>query len=152
MPIYVLLCIGFWELLLFTFVFSDIRARVRLRGWSRAPGKILDREAFFAQKFRGSPGHAGTNVFAVTIKYTYSVDGTEYTGDQLYMNKKRPQMDEYVAKRILDRLPEEIDVRYDPRDPSRSCLFPPPLAGTIFALLGVVIIGVVPALIYLSKK
>ena len=133
----VILTGAFWGLLFLYFAVRDLRWRIKARRWPTTPGRIVDRESHFAFHQKGGPSSGpGEDVYSSTIKFAYTVAGTTYAGDCLYPNMKRNLGDPSLVRRVLERLPEEPPVHYDPAAPSRAFLLMPPLGPTAFALFG----------------
>jgi hypothetical protein len=116
---------------------STHRLRKRVRAWPSVRGRVTlrrtiqptDRGRLSQPRFRWAPD----------VRYTYSVDGVEYEGDKTTLpwsstgSRKR-------AEKVLARIPDETDVRYDPADPKTSCLWPPGrLNVAMWAVAGVVV-------------
>lgn len=62
------------------------------------------------------------------IRFTYTVDGGEYTGDQVWFGMKIAGEDAYDVDRMMQRYKDgdTVPVFYDPRRPARSVLEPGP--------------------------
>jgi hypothetical protein len=118
---------------------TTLRTRRRVLAWPTVPGTITsratiqptDRGRMSAPAFRWAPD----------VRYTYAVDGVEREGDKttLPWSATGPQK---KAQQLLDRIPDDVDVRYDPADPATSCLYPPArknalllVAAGVFAIL-----------------
>ncbi len=104
------------------------------RSWPSVPGRILERGV-------GSPMKAHGRSYLPHVKYRYTVDGTDYTNDQVYAVGSVGGYRERVQK-LVDGLPDPLPVRYDPQDPARSFLLLNPgwiawlsLAFGVFAIL-----------------
>jgi hypothetical protein len=98
-----------------------VRAAHRMRGFKTTRGRITSREAarvvgFDRQEARWGSGGGYTPAFT----YTYEVAGTTFTGDKLgYATeglKKR------IAEERVAAMPDEVDVYYNPADPSEAYL------------------------------
>ncbi len=140
------LCLGFGALALWAAfrVSSDIR---KGRSWPTVPGKILERGL-------GEPmGTRGRTVMP-HVKYTYTVDGKEFTNDQVYLIRRsglRPS----AMQKLVDGLPDPVPVHYDPKDPSQAYLLinPTSTSWTLVAFAALAILmGLGQLLIIWSKK
>ena len=96
-------------------VSSDIR---RGRSWPTVPGKILERRV-------GDPMGTKGRSFLPYVKYTYVVDGKEYTNDQVYLIRRSGGMATRMRK-LVDSFPDPVPVHYDPKDPSSTYLISNP--------------------------
>jgi hypothetical protein len=119
------------------------RLRRQVLGWPSVPGQMTSREVIRPTDRGGTSAPAFR--FAPEVRYTYSVDGVEYTGDKTTLpwsatgSRKR-------AEQVLAAIPDDPEVRYDPADPAVSCLYAPArknvviyaLAGVLALLLGAV--------------
>jgi len=117
-------------------VSRDIRSR---RGWPTVPGKILERRVGDAM------GQGRT--YMPHVKYTYSVDGKEYSNDQVYLIRRTGNLADVIQK-LVDGLPDPVPVRYDPKEPKQSYLLVNPM-GTVWIVLGFGILAVVMGLLQL---
>lgn len=101
---------------------TTFRLRRRVRRWPSVPGRVTARTTIQPTN-RGRTSPSGFR-WAPDVRYTYSVDGVEYSGDKTTLpwsatgSKKR-------AEKVLSRIPDETNVLYDPADPKTSCLYAP---------------------------
>jgi hypothetical protein len=109
----------------------------RVRGWPVVPGRITERGVGASTTTGASrPGR----YFEPRVRYTYSVEGTPYTGTRL--SPVTAAYGEAQAKRVADKLPDAVTVRYNPRDPADAYLKPASLGLAVLALLvGVVCVA-----------
>ena len=84
------------------------------RDWPTVPGNIIERGV-------GRPmGGPGRN-YLPHVKYTYTVNGVEYTNDRVYLIRGTGNL-RGAIQRLVDGLPNPVPVHYDPADPARSYL------------------------------
>lgn len=113
----------------------------RTRGWPTTSGRILARGV---GEPMGGPGRS----YLPAVRYTYTVDGTPYEGDQVY-SLRRTGGGADRMRRLTAGLPDPVPVHYNPADPARSYLLPtPPATLWLLTALGVVV-TVVGALLVL---
>jgi len=106
----------------------------RVRGWPVAPGRITERGVGPSTTTGASrPGR----YFEPRVRYAYSVDGKSYTGTRL--SPVTAAYGEDHARRVADKLPDAVDVRYNPRDPADAYLKPASLGLAVIALLAGVV-------------
>lgn len=103
----------------------------RTRDWPTVPGKILERGI-------GEPMGAGRN-YLPHVKYTYTVDGKEYTNDQVYVIRRTGNLADAVRK-LVDGLPDPVPVHYNPRNPAEAWLIANSWA-TYWLLIAVVVLA-----------
>jgi len=91
----------------------------RIRGWPVARGRIDERSVGPSTTTGASrPGR----YFEPRVRYSYSVEGKSYTGDRV--SPVKAAYDEKHARHVVDKLPDAVDVRYNPRDPGDAYLRP----------------------------
>jgi hypothetical protein len=102
----------------------------RVRGWPVAPGRITERGVGPSTTTGASrPGR----YFEPRVSYAYSVEGKPYTGTRI--SPVTAAYGEQQAKRVAAKLPEAVNVRYNPRDPAEAYLRAPSRGLALFALL-----------------
>jgi Protein of unknown function (DUF3592) len=102
----------------------------RVRVWPVARGRIEERSVGPSTTTGASrPGR----YFEPRVRYSYTVEGKSYTGDRI--SPVKAAYDEDHAKRVADKLPDAVDVRYNPRDPADAYLRPAPRAFAVIAML-----------------
>lgn len=119
------------------------RLRRRVLGWPSVPGRVTVRQVIRPTD-RGRTS-APAFRFAPDVRYTYRVDGVEYTGDKTTLPWSATGS-RRSAEKVLAAIPDDTEVRYDPADPRTSCLYAPgrrnaviyALAGVLAVLLGAV--------------
>jgi hypothetical protein len=112
-----------------------LHLRRRVLGWPTVPGKITSRETIQPTD-RGRTSAPGFR-WAPDVRYTYTVGGTEREGDKTTLPWSATGS-QAKAQRALDRIPDDVAVRYDPGDPATSCLEPPGRRNVvIFVLAGI---------------
>jgi hypothetical protein len=83
--------------------------------WPTTPGRLLERQVEAV-----NPGSRST-LYRSAPRYRFTVDGQEFTGGEQF--SRGGQVGTRAAmQRLVEALPDEPDVHYDPRDPSRSFL------------------------------
>jgi hypothetical protein len=98
------------------FAATCARHSMRAARWPTTPGTLANLELV-------ERDNDDSRVYEVRVGYTYTVDGTLYEGDRLaygYFASSRKDAHAEVFQRLKEA--EQIDVRYDPSDPSSSCL------------------------------
>ena len=91
---------------------------MKVRGWPVARGRIVEKSVGEAKV----PSPQVDVYFEPRVKYEYAVDGRTYTGDRVYSTHQT--FDRGDAQKVVDRLPPEVDVYYDPGQPAEAYLFP----------------------------
>lgn len=117
---------------------STQRTRTRVRAWPTVRGRVTARTTIQPTD-RGRTSPAAFR-WAPDVRYTYAVDGVEYEGDKTTLPWSSTGSKK-AAEKVLARIPDETDVRYDPADPKTSCLWAPG-RGTvaIWAVGGIVVL------------
>lgn len=116
------------------------------RAWPTVPGAILERKV-------GESMGKGRNYIPVVV-YRYTVAGTTYTHDQVYMIRRTGLLAD-KARELVDGFPDPVPVRYNPQDPQDAFLILNPsgtkwlmaVAGGVIALVGLMLL-----LVGLTKK
>ena len=98
-----------------------IRAAHRMRGFQTTKATITGREvvpvpAFDRKEARYGKGGGWTPKFT----YTYEVGGTTFTGDKL--GYATSGLKRRIADQEAESMPEQVDVHYDPGNPSEAYL------------------------------
>jgi len=119
------------------YVSSEIR---RGKDWPTTPGKILERRVGERMATRGPN-------FLPYVKYSYTVDGTSYVNDQVYLIRKTGDLEDKI-KKLVDALPDPVPVHYNPKQPSEAYLIINPMQ-TFWITLCVGILGIVLGLMQL---
>ena len=99
------------------------RATREARRWRTTEGRVLE---------RGVGQALGDHLYAPHVKYTYTVAGTTYTNDQVYVVRGTGALADKVQA-LVDALPAVLPVHYDPKDPRRSYLLMNPMS-TVWVL------------------
>lgn len=109
------------------------RLRKQVLGWPSVRGHVTSREVIRPtdRARASSPGYR----FAPDVRYTYRVDGVDYTGDKTTLPWSATGSRK-SAEKVLDAVPDETDVRYDPADPKTSCLYAPGLQNPVIYACG----------------
>jgi Protein of unknown function (DUF3592) len=111
----------------------------RVRGWPSTPGAILERGV-------GEP-MSQARVFMPRVVYSYEVDGTSYTNDQVYVIARTGNL-KPVIERLVAGLPDPVPVYYNPGKPSESHLLKNP-QGTWWILRGFGVVAILVGLVFL---
>lgn len=102
----------------------------RIRGWPVAPGRITERGVGPSTTTGASrPGR----YFEPRVRYDYSVEGVAHTGTRI--SPVTAAYGEPQARRVVDKLPEAVQVRYNPRDPAEAYLRAPSRGLALLALV-----------------
>lgn len=108
----------------------QLLAALRIRRWPVVRGRIEERSVGPSTTTGASrPGR----YFEPRVRYSYSVDGKPYTGQRI--SPAKAAYDEGHARRVVDKLPDEVDVHYNPRDPGDGYLRPTSLALALIVML-----------------
>ena len=119
--------------------FMTQRSRREILDWPQTMGKVLHRELVQSRSTKGG------YIYSPHVQYTYCVAGTQLTGNRIYRMGTGGSSSQKNQQAFLDRIPEDVEVRYDPQNPSEACLFPESsgiiamvyAVGLIFLLLGI---------------
>lgn len=101
------------------------------RHWPTVKGHILERGVK-----RDDRSFTQNSTYAPAVKYRYVVNGREYLGDQTYPPPgytEGPGPDR--MQRVVDGLPAEIPVHYNPQNPTEAFLIPYPMFIPMASLL-----------------
>lgn len=100
-----------------------LRKRNQVQSWHKTEGRIIERGVF--QTY--NPGRLKSPKFnyAPKVKYAYTVNGKEYTGENLYHTEidLTSVSGEPWARKRADSFPDEVTVNYNPENPADSFLF-----------------------------
>jgi len=109
-------------------------ASSKARSWPVVSGKIVERSVGPSTTTGASrPGR----YFEPKVTYSYVIGDKSYAGHRITMTTNA--YDEAQARRVVDKLPDWVDVHYNPSDPSDSVLEPSALGLSIVLLIGGVI-------------
>lgn len=116
------------------------RETLRKRKWPTVDGRLIERGvgAYL-------PGSRGA--YVPLVKYVYVVAGHEYVGDQCYLVRATGALPRQVQA-LVDRLPEQVRVHYDPADPRDAWLLETP-RGYYWLLLGVSLLAALVGVVQL---
>jgi hypothetical protein len=124
------------------------RSRRKVLGWAETPGRITRREV--APSSRGGKTSVSAFRYEALVAYEFTVDGKTFEGDKLYplgwVTSSRKNREKF-----LEKIPEKPCIRYDPRNPSDSCLLLPWMGWIVFGYVfggGLAFLG---ALILLTR-
>ena len=120
--------------------FKQLRNRSALNRWPITKGKVIERGTFTPDYASGPPAFR----HAPLVRYLYQVGGKEFINDRI--RPKRIQQPQHKTKewaqKTANRFADEVDVHYNPDDPSDSFLVQTPkillfglIAGAGFAIL-----------------
>ncbi|HBB97524.1 MAG TPA: hypothetical protein DC054_19250 [Blastocatellia bacterium] len=112
----------------------QLKNRAALDRWPTTKGKVIERSTYQPDiptlgppAFRHSP----------LVKYVYRVAEKEFVGDRI--RPKRIQQPQHNTKdwaqRTANKFPDEVDVHYNPEDPSESFLVQTPKI-LLYTLIG----------------
>ncbi len=89
-------------------------------GWPTADGRVLSSRV---ERSRGSSDSRDSYRYSPAIRYSYSVDGKQYTGDRVSFRDDHYGRRE-KAQRIVDEYAtgSSVPVRFKPDDPSQAVL------------------------------
>ena len=120
------------------------RYRMRLRrqvtAWPVVRGHVTARHAIQPTD-RGRTSMPAFR-WAPDVRFTYRVGDTNYVGDKIWLPWSWTHT-KATAEAFLATISDEVEVRYDPTDPQRSCLYPPPYGNVLwYGIPGLVLLGV----------
>lgn len=126
---------------------SLLKQRRRTRSWPTVTGQMLERKV--EPSPGGRAGRLGPPAFSyeALVKYSYRVEGREYTNDKLYHTGWVANTKEN-REELLATLPDSIEVHYDPAKPEDSCLLAPSVGMAMWGLVFGAIVTLT-ALLYL---
>jgi hypothetical protein len=116
------------------------RTSLKVRRWPVVAGRVVDKGVGAATTTGASRAGRYVEPWA---KYTYVVEGKRYTCARIAPTRRAYDAD--TARRVTDRIPDDVDVHYDPGDPGDAYLQPSSVAvgvgllvaGGVGALVGV---------------
>ncbi len=116
----------------------------KVRAWKKTMAIVISKKIELHKKVsvKNAP-------YAVRIEYKYVVDGKEYLNNKVYLVELlggQANHMESSAKKIIDELGNEIEVRVDPKDPQSSVVFCKGVIMNFFILF----IGIISLLIGIS--
>ncbi len=124
-----------------------LKQRRTFHGWPSVTGKILERKVDLSPDGRAGKTSVSAFRYEALVKYSYQVEGREYSNDKIYplgwVTASRKNREKF-----LGTLPDQIPVRYNPADPQDSCLLAPPL-GSAFWGIGLGTVVTLSAALYL---
>jgi hypothetical protein len=113
---------------------SGIQAISRTRkvhSWPVVPGRILERT--IAPSTTTGAQHAG-RYYEPRVKYAYTVEGKSYTGQRIGLLPFA--YDASTARRVVNKLPEAVEVHYNPGAPGDAYLQPSAMVLGILLVIG----------------
>ena len=116
----ILLIGGWWSMVLW----RRNKVTTESMGWPSVMGTMISHRAGPA-----GGGDDGDGGFEAMVGYTYSIDGTGYSGSRVQWSEPLVYPDHATALDLLQQefpVHKPVRVYYDPKDPSRSCLKPTP--------------------------
>ena len=125
---------------------KQLRNRAALDRWPTTKGRVIERGTFIPDFASGPPAFR----HAPLVKYVYQVGGKDFVSDRLQpkqIQQPRHNTEAWAQKRAAE-FPDEVDVHYNPEDPSESFLLQTPkillytlIVGSCVALLfGVILL------------
>jgi hypothetical protein len=117
-------------------VLNLIRGR-RSRHWPIVPGVVLDSQV------NSYTDDEGTRMYGVAITYRYEVDGYEFSGNRRTFGEFNSNNRGRAERIVAQYLPgSDVQVYYDPDDPTKAVLEPGTNSTSIlFLLLPLIFIG-----------
>lgn len=102
---------------IFTFVRPYLELR-DARDWPELPGTILE------SKVGRHTDSDGDDTYSIDVRYRYTFDNVEYTGDRYAFGGFTSRSDYVDKKRVVDSLPEgsAVAVYVNPADPTRAVI------------------------------
>jgi hypothetical protein len=121
--------------------FRQLKNRAALDRWPTTKGRVIERGTY--QPYIPTAGPPAFR-HSPLVKYVYKVAEKEYVSDRI--RPKRIQQPQHNTKdwalRTANKFPDEVDVQYNPEDPSESFLVQTPkilfytlIGGSCVALL-----------------
>jgi len=106
------------------------------RRWPTVSGTFVE---------RGVGARMGRGSYAPHVRYAYRVNGKDYVGAQFYLTARVGSTATKIQK-LVDGLPNPVQVHYDPAKPDRSYLLDTPawtywtmgIGGIVALLIGLV--------------
>lgn len=126
-------------------IISNRRAALS-KTWPTAPGEILN-STIVQHESTDSDGASSTS-YEPVVEYRYNVIGSPFTGKRIAYGAN--QFSYNIAQKIISRYPigSSIQVHYNPEKPADAVLETKSSGGTIFLIVGIVII-IAAVVIYL---
>lgn len=123
-------------------IFSYVQTRKSAR-WPSTLGRVT--ASFIKEKMR-----KGRTRYKPRVEYTYTVNGATYSGKRFTYGSRSPIRTREEAQKFLAPYPvgAEVQVFYNPKDPSQCCLFSGGEGG-ILAMAGALVVIVIVWLIVL---
>jgi len=124
---------GAFGLAVLLFFIAAHRYSKKAADWPSVRGKIVSSQV---EKFQKRVDRTLTTSYRPTVEYAYSVHGLDYRSNQIKVGMEVDGSQAYAAK-VCARYPAggEIDVHYDPANPSTSALENPTGATWVLALV-----------------
>ena len=98
-----------------------IRTAKRMRGFATTRGRITGREVYDDINFSNvEPKYGAGGGYTPKFTYTYTVDGKTFTGDKLAYTTRGYKKS--IVEQKVAAMPDEVDVHYNPQDPSEAYL------------------------------
>ena len=102
----------------------------KARSWPVVTGRTAERSVGPSTTTGASrPGR----YFEPRVTYDYLVDGKPYQGHRIGMTTEA--FDEDKARRVVDALPDTVEVHYDPGNPSDAVLQPSAIGMSVLILI-----------------
>ena len=136
---------GFALLLAIVLMLTGLRQlknRAALDRWPTTKGKVIERGTYQVSTPTGGPPAFRHSPL---VKYVYRVAGKEFVSDRIRPQRiQQPQHNtKDWAQRTANKFPDEVEVHYNPEDPSESFLVQTPKI-----LLYTLIVGSCAALLF----
>jgi len=132
-------------LMFYFFGWPPIKYAYESKSWPVTGGTIMKSEVDSWIK-------DGKSQYAALIKYTYLVDGEEYSSYKIGVNNSSSNSNMSAAKTLVEEYPvgKTVDVFYDPEVPDSAALIPGVRAGDV-ALAGGMLLFAIIGLLVLFK-
>ena len=112
----------------------QLKNRAALDRWPTTKGKVIERSTY--QPYIPTAGPPAFR-HSPLVKYVYRVAEKEFVGDRIRPQRiQQPQHNtKDWAQRTANRFPDQVDVHYNPEDPSESFLVQTPKI-LLYTLIG----------------
>lgn len=113
-------------LIIFIIILSTVWLFYNSKNWTETAGNIdyIELEEIHDSPASSMSTNKGFTEYRINLKYTYNVDGNEYTGTRFYPLIPNVFSDRKYANELLEKYSSNnaVKVYYDPNSPSMSCL------------------------------
>ncbi|HEV8368093.1 MAG TPA: DUF3592 domain-containing protein [Pyrinomonadaceae bacterium] len=127
-----------------------LKNRARCDRWKITPGKVIERGTFQPNMpMISAPGFR----YAPLVKYTYQVDGREFSNDSIlpkHIQQPRHGTRKW-AQRQAESFSDDVTVHYNPEDPV-ECYLVQTSKTTLFVVIGASCLSMFVGLMFLLSK